>query len=68
MNENLSFIDYASGIRSSIVTEGIKRLFFTNFKIKKNNTNPTFNKPKKVSSSLNNQLSTKKTFPGERDI
>ena len=68
MNENLSFIDYASGIRSSIITEGIKRLFFTNFKNKKNNTNPTFNKPKKVSSSLNNQLSTKKTFPGERDI
>ena len=68
MNENLSFIDYASGIRSSIVTEGIKRLFLTNFKNKKNNTNPTFKKPKKVSSSLNNQLSTKKTFPGERDI
>ena len=35
MNENLIFIDYASGIRSSIVTEGIKRLFFTNFKNKK---------------------------------
>ena len=68
MNENLSFIDYASGIRSSIVTEGIKRLFSQILKIKKNNTNPTFNKPKKVSSSLNNQLSTKKTFPGERDI
>ena len=68
MNENLSFIDYASGIRNSIVTEGIKRLFSQILKIKKNNTNPTFNKPKKVSSSLNNQLSTKKTFPGERDI
>ena len=42
-------------------------LFSTNFK-KKRNINPTFNKPKKEFSTLNNQLSTKKLSSGERSI
>ena len=47
---------------SSIVTEGIKTLFFffTNFK-KKKSTNPTLNKPNKEFSTLNNKLNNQLT-------
>ena len=48
---------------SSIVIEGIKTLFFSEIKKKKQKkkkTNPTFNKSEKEFSTLNNQLSTKK--------
>ena len=54
----------------SILTEGIRTLlifFFINFK-KKKNRNPTFNKPKKKISTLNNQVSTKIFLEGQRFI
>ena len=61
------FSKFLNSFTSSIVIEGIRTLF-SQIKKSNNNTNPTFNKPKKEFSTLNNQLSTKKFSEGGKFI